>query len=202
MNLLKEHMNILEKLTELASKETQFNERGQFMNIQKMIEMQIRTIDRLKEFGIVEEEPKTDIPNRELHSYQGMKYLIGQRGCGHTYASIKVSAEKRIPILVHTSHQSNLLVKRAKELGYNIPMPISMELSDINTRTNSKLIIDDHIFFSSAINNELKKRGINEQNIEFINLTFDDEFTINYMDESDKEFVDGFKKLEKLVEFN
>ncbi len=62
MNLLKEHMDILKRLTTIASKETQFNERGQFMNIQKMVDNQIRVIERLKEFDVnVEEEVNDEV---------------------------------------------------------------------------------------------------------------------------------------------
>ena len=53
MNLLKEHMNILERLTELASKEKEFNERGQFMNIQKMMQYEVEMIGDLKRLDIV-----------------------------------------------------------------------------------------------------------------------------------------------------
>ena len=56
--LLKQHKEILKKLTEKASKETGFDERGQFMNLQKMIEMEIRFIKNLNE--IIEEYSDTE----------------------------------------------------------------------------------------------------------------------------------------------
>ena len=52
MNLLKTHEEILERLTELASKEKAFEERGQFRNIQKMIYEELEIIEKLKELKV------------------------------------------------------------------------------------------------------------------------------------------------------
>ena len=45
--LLKRHEEILKKLTEKASKETGFDERGQFINLQKMIYSEIGFINNI-----------------------------------------------------------------------------------------------------------------------------------------------------------
>ena len=42
--LLKQHEEILKKLTDKASKETDFGERGQFINLQKMINNELDAI--------------------------------------------------------------------------------------------------------------------------------------------------------------
>lgn len=52
MNLLKTHEEILERLTEIASKENKFEERSQFINIQKMIKEELTIIEKLKESEI------------------------------------------------------------------------------------------------------------------------------------------------------
>jgi len=45
--LLKQHEEILKKLTDKASKETDFGERGQFINLQKMINNELEAINDL-----------------------------------------------------------------------------------------------------------------------------------------------------------
>jgi len=61
MDLLKEHMNILEKLTGIASKETKFEERGQFLNVQKMVQYEIDIINDLKKINNVEAPLKFNV---------------------------------------------------------------------------------------------------------------------------------------------
>ena len=80
--LLKQHEEILKKLTDKASKETDFGERGQFINIQKMVEMEIRFIKNLNE--IIEEYSdkenesnqtkqveKESKPNKYVYAFEG-----------------------------------------------------------------------------------------------------------------------------------
>ena len=58
--LLKQHEEILKKLTDKASKETDFGERGQFMNLQKMVDAEIKAIKNINE--IIETMSKIELP--------------------------------------------------------------------------------------------------------------------------------------------
>lgn len=60
MNLLKTHEEILERLTEIASKETKFEERSQFMNVQKMIKEELTIIEKLKESETLDNSSNQD----------------------------------------------------------------------------------------------------------------------------------------------
>lgn len=102
MNLLKTHEEILERLTEIAIKETKFEERGQFMNVQKMIREELGIIEKLKEAKIVE---FTDVNAYEL----GVgKILIGQRGSGVTSTLIDECIKYDRPLLFKTQRQADL----------------------------------------------------------------------------------------------
>ena len=60
MNLLKTHEEVLERLTEIASKENKFEERSQFMNIQKMIKEELTIIEKLKESETLDNSSNQD----------------------------------------------------------------------------------------------------------------------------------------------
>lgn len=53
--------------------------------------------------------------------------IIGSRGSGKTTELFKRSAEENIYILTGTKHQANCLFGQARELGYDIPFPVSWE---------------------------------------------------------------------------
>lgn len=56
-----------------------------------------------------------------------MNIIIGKRCSGKTTELIKKSAEKRIYILVATRHRAEALDKYAKNMGLDIPFPVTIE---------------------------------------------------------------------------
>ena len=195
-NLLEYH----EMLLDFYSLASTFNKEDKNINIQKLVLNELEIIKKLKEVDEDEKlESKTDMFKREIHSWNGVKYLVGQRGCGHTYSAIKVSAEKQIPILVRYESQKEYVINKATKFGYVIPMPYSMETMNRDKKPdNFSIIVDDNIFISSSIN-ELKEYGIDSKNIEFINITFDDASQAKSKFNDNIEFIKEVKELEKLT---
>lgn len=56
-----------------------------------------------------------------------MNIIIGKRCSGKTTELIKESAEKQIYILVGTRHRAEALANRAKDMGLDIPFPVTIE---------------------------------------------------------------------------
>ena len=109
--LLKQHEEILKNLTDKASKETDFNERGQFINIQKMIDMEIKFIERLKELG-----ETTDSNNLCAYKLGVGKILIGQRGSGISSTLIDECLKYNRPLIVSSKHRAEQLSKQYPKL--------------------------------------------------------------------------------------
>lgn len=109
--LLKQHEEILKKLTEKASKESLFDERGQFMNLQKMVDAELRFIKQLNE--LIEESE-----SNELCAYKlGVgKILIGQRGSGISSTLIDECLKYNRPLVVESKHRAENLVKQYPNL--------------------------------------------------------------------------------------
>lgn len=73
MSMIKQHQEILKRLTDIAIEEKEFKERGQFMNIQKMIQAEIdilKSIEAINKFDNTLEELKkvSDIENTIINS--------------------------------------------------------------------------------------------------------------------------------------
>lgn len=117
MNLLKTHEEILERLTEIASKEIGFDERGQFMNLQKMIHSEIGFIEKLKEL-------KEENDSNKLCAYKlGVgKIIIGQRGSGISSTLIDECLKYDRPLIVEYPKRAEQLKKEYQnlKLGYLI----------------------------------------------------------------------------------
>lgn len=101
--LLKQHEDILKKLTDKASKETDFGERGQFMNLQKMINNEIVAINDLK-------RAYKESESNKLCAYKlGVgKILIGQRGSGISSTLIDECLKYNRPLIVEFGQRANL----------------------------------------------------------------------------------------------
>lgn len=61
----------------------------------------------------------------------GMDVYVGARGSGKSATLIKKSAETGAYILVATKLQASAVFKQAKEMGYDIPFPVTV--SEITT---------------------------------------------------------------------
>ena len=105
--LLKQHEEILKKLTDKASKETDFGERGQFMNLQKMINNEIVAINDLK-------RAYKESESNKLCAYKlGVgKILIGQRGSGISSTLIDECLKYNRPLIVERESRVNQLVEK------------------------------------------------------------------------------------------
>lgn len=112
MNLLKTHEEILERLTELASKEKAFEERGQFRNIQKMIYEELEIIEKLKKMDVSDNIESNKKDAIDAYKLGVGKLLIGQRGSGITSTLIDECIKYDKPLLFKTPHQSNLFKKQ------------------------------------------------------------------------------------------
>jgi len=109
--LLKQHEEILKKLTDKATKETDFNERGQFINIQKMIENELEAIIDLNR--IYKESDSNKICAYKL----GVgKILIGQRGSGISSTLIDECLKYNRPLIVERKSRAEQLEKLYPEL--------------------------------------------------------------------------------------
>ena len=109
--LLKQHEDILKKLTDKASKETDFGERGQFMNLQKMINNEIVAINDLK-------RAYKESESNKLCAYKlGVgKILIGQRGSGISSTLIDECLKYNRPLIVERESRVNQLVEKYPNL--------------------------------------------------------------------------------------
>ena len=109
--LLKRHEEILKKLTEKASKETGFDERGQFMNLQKMIYSEIGFIN-----NIIDLIDKSD--SNKLCAYKlGVgKIIIGQRGSGISSTLIDECLKYDRPLIVEFKSKAEQLEKLYPDL--------------------------------------------------------------------------------------
>ncbi len=56
----------------------------------------------------------------------GMDIYVGARGSGKTATLIKKSAETGAYILVANKIQADVVFKQAKEMGYDIPFPVTV----------------------------------------------------------------------------
>lgn len=63
-----------------------------------------------------------------------MDIYVGARGSGKTATLIKKSAETGDYILVATKYQARAVYRQAKEMGYDIPFPVTV--SEITTGRN------------------------------------------------------------------
>lgn len=63
-----------------------------------------------------------------------MDIYVGGRGSGKTATLIMKSAETGAYILVANKYQAIAVYRQAKEMGYNIPFPVTV--SEITTRRN------------------------------------------------------------------
>ena len=110
--LLKQHEEILKKLTDKAGKETNFDERGQFMNLQKMISNELNSIADLK--GIYKESESNELCVYKL----GVgKILIGQRGSGISSTLIDECLKYNRPLIVESNHRAEQLSKQYPNLA-------------------------------------------------------------------------------------
>lgn len=130
MNLLKTHEEVLERLTEIASKETKFEERSQFMNIQKMIKEELTIIEKLKESESLDNSSNQDrefnnfcdrlidLKQSDIDAYKlGVgKLLIGQRGSGVSSTLIDECIKYNRPLLFKTQKQADLFKTRNPSL--------------------------------------------------------------------------------------
>lgn len=109
--LLKQHEDILKKLTDKASSETEFGERGQFMNLQKMISNELYAIADLNRIHKEKDSNK-------LCAYKlGVgKILIGQRGSGISSTLIDECLKYNRPLIVESKHRAENLVKQYPNL--------------------------------------------------------------------------------------
>lgn len=55
-----------------------------------------------------------------------MRLITGPRCSGKTYALIKESAQTKIPIIAPTMMMAEYIRKTAKEIGFDIPDPVSI----------------------------------------------------------------------------
>lgn len=76
----------------------------------------------------------------------GIDIYVGARGSGKTATLIKKSAETGAYILVATKFQAHAVYKQAKEMGYDIPFPLTV----------SKVFTRDKYFDYSY----MKERGL------------------------------------------
>ena len=79
-----------------------------------------------------------------------MKYALGGRGNGKTARLIKLSAETGCYIVVQSRIQAHEIFKRAKEMRYDIPYPITVEdliekerMQDLNDPFYNGVIVDN-----------------------------------------------------------
>lgn len=75
-----------------------------------------------------------------------MDIYVGARGSGKTATLIKQSAETGAYILVATKCQAHAVYDQAKQMGYDIPFPVTV--SEVTTRWN---------YFDGSY---MKKRGL------------------------------------------
>lgn len=73
-----------------------------------------------------------------------MKKIIKNRGDGKTTDLVKLSAEKQIPIIVHTNGNINYIKNIARELGLNIPNPIHISSLDFEKGMSfNEVLVDE-----------------------------------------------------------
>lgn len=130
--LLKQHEEILKKLTDKASKETDFGERGQFMNLQKMVDAEIKAIRNINEIieGYTDKENDTEF----YEIYNDTKEDVKTKPNKYVYAYTKENGEySLIYIYNHKSSLSDSLFisdirnfKTSSELSDAIYIAINM----------------------------------------------------------------------------
>lgn len=84
--------------------------------------------------------------------------IIGERGSGKTTKLIELSAEKQIPILCPTAYQQRNILIKAKELGYDIPVPVLLtsELKTQDIRKGEDVLVDDAEWILTRVLEDLK----------------------------------------------
>lgn len=75
------------------------------------------------------------------------KLIIGKRQTGKTERLIKESAEKQIPIICVSANYAKETKRRAKEMGLDIPDPVSAASSrmDEQIRQYNSVLVDDAV---------------------------------------------------------
>lgn len=160
--LLKQHEDILKKLTDKASKETDFGERGQFMNLQKMVTNETFTIKELKDLASKDESNK-------LCAYKlGVgKILIGQRGSGISSTLIDECLKYNRPLIVESNH-------RAEQLSKLYPnLTLAYFIKDFNKDCLALMNVNKEIvdFSDAQVNVELNTtNNINKDILEKVKL--------------------------------
>ena len=83
-----------------------------------------------------------------------MIVLYGEPATGKTTTLLNMSANKQIPIVVVDSHYREHLKRRAKELGLEIPEPITwndIKVGRAKLRQISHYLIDETEYFLSTV---------------------------------------------------
>ena len=85
-----------------------------------------------------------------------MKIIFGTPGSGKTKALLKLSEEKRIPVLCESSARVTRLLEKADGYGFRIPTPITVE--DLNENVKAVYIDDIQIMLETML--KVKLEGI------------------------------------------
>ena len=98
-----------------------------------------------------------------------MKTFIGKRRSGKTTIAIKKSAETGAIIITHNSVTADIVDKQAKDLGYDIPKPMSIRtyLSKKEERYNNGIILDElELILSNFVYDEIEMVTISTKEVE------------------------------------
>jgi hypothetical protein len=74
-----------------------------------------------------------------------MKILQRAMRCGKTYESIKLSAEKKIPIICANKSEISNIMSMAEKIGVSIPDPILAESAKVRfeRKQDKRMIVDN-----------------------------------------------------------
>lgn len=72
-----------------------------------------------------------------------MEILSMERGSGKTTKLIKISNKTKAPIICRTRKMAKLIKERAKEMGLEIPNPMTIDMYKNEKYRYEKVLIDD-----------------------------------------------------------
>lgn len=141
-----------------------------------------------KEFkDFVKQERKKDEARRL--QYQKPQIILGSRQNGKTTELIKMSAKTGIYILVATKNRANHLFRQAKDIGYDMPYPVTIE-EYFRSKFTGSSIRRDGLFIDDI--DDVLKSIFNGINIRTVTLTNDNRYEIKNLDSKILKFKKWF----------
>lgn len=148
-----------------------------------------------KEFEYFVKQRRKEDEARRLR-YQKPQIILGSRQNGKTTELIKMSAKTGIYILVTTKNRANHLFRQAKNMGYDMPYPVTIEeyFRDKFTGTS---IRRDGLFIDDI--DDVFKSIFNGINIRAVTLTNDNRYEIKNLDSKILKFKKWFNNRKRKV---